>query len=73
MQDILYHFEHRNIGVIAVMIVGVIVATFIAMWLLNLLINANFETQKAMVIICFIEVLIGIEVYKILKRKLGLE
>lgn len=73
MQDIPYHFEHRNIGVIAVMIVCVIFATFIAIWLLNLFINANFETQKAMVIIGFIEVLIGIEVYKILKRKLGLE
>jgi hypothetical protein len=55
------------------MIVCVVLATFIAIWLLNLFINANFETQKTMIIIGFIEVLISIEVYKILKRKLGLE
>jgi hypothetical protein len=73
MQDILNRFEHRNIEVIAVMIVCVVLATFITIWLLNLFINANFETQKAMVIIGFIEVLISIEVYRILKRKLGLE
>jgi uncharacterized protein (DUF983 family) len=72
MQDFTYHFEHRNAGPMILIIFFAIDVVLGAILLFNLFIHANTETAVAMVVSAFVEILIGIEVYKKLKEKLHL-